>query len=320
MPPKYEEKAKARIRKVLKGFQDKGIIKWAEQQGLNESDTRSLVEDVLSNALGYEKLREITREFEVKGHRADFAIKLEGKPRFFIEVKAIGSQLSEKDLFQIQSYSASHNLSWMILTNGRFWKCYHLSSGSPPSVDPVFEVDLLALPEDMSDIAEKLYLLSKEAVWRDKLSDYWEEVKATSPELIAKCLLSEKVLTELKREVYRETKQRITADTLAEVLSTEVVRGSIVEQIPDSLNGVSEVPSPKRQKKKQKLPATCFAYVPDPNKPSTWKLKYRNPDGTVDARRLSAAVASLSGRLPRQAGGDSGEGPPCGQGEFAPSV
>lgn len=294
MPPKYEERAKARIKKVLKSFQDKDIIKWAEQQGLNESDTRSLVEDVLSDALGYEKLREITREFEVKGHFVDFAIKLDGKPKFFIEVKAIGAKLSEKDLFQIQSYSASHNLPWMILTNGRIWRCYHLSSGSPPSVDLAFEVDLLTVSKDISDIVERLYLLSKEAVWRDQLSEYWEKAKATSPELIARCLLSERVLTELKREVYRVTKQRISLDSLVEVLSTQVVRGNIVEQIPDTIKQVTKASIPKRQgKKKKNLPAICFAYVPDSNKPSTWKLRYRNPDGTVDEKHLYAAVASL---------------------------
>lgn len=295
MPPKYEEKAKIRIKKVIKGFQDKDIIRWAEQQGLNEGDTRSLVEDVLSDALGYEKLREITREFEVKGHYVDFAIKLDGKPKFFIEVKAIGAKLGEKDLFQIQSYSASHNLPWMILTNGRIWRCYHLSSGSPPSVDLVFEVDLLTFSVDMNNIVEKLYLLSKEAVWRDKLSEYWEEAKATSPELISKYLFSEKVLAELRREIYRMTKQHISLDLLAEVLSTQVIRGNIVEQIPDTIKQITKVSTSKGQgKRKQNLPAICFAYVPDPSKPSTWKLRYRNPDGTVDKGRLYAAVASLS--------------------------
>jgi len=295
MPPKYEERAKARIKNVLKSFQEKDVISWAEQQGLNESDTRSLVEEVLSEALGYEKLREITREFEVKGHYVDFAIKLEGKPRFFIEVKAIGSKLNERDLFQVQSYSASHNLPWMVLTNGRMWRCYHLSSGSPPSVDLVFEVDLLVSTKDLNDVVEKLYLLSKEAVWRDQLSEYWEKAKATSPELLTRCLFSERVLTELRKEIYRATKQRIPLETLTEVLATQVIRGNVVEQIVETIKQIKRASTRKKQeKKKQNLPPICFAYVPDPDKPSAWKLRYRNPDGTVNEKHLYAALASLS--------------------------
>ena len=117
MPPKYEINAKNRIKTFLKKFSD--VLKRAEDAGFNESDTRTLVLEILTSALGYDKFFEITGEFEIKGRYADFAIKLDNKVKFFVEVKAIGSKLSEKDLFQIQSYSASHNLNWMVLTNGR---------------------------------------------------------------------------------------------------------------------------------------------------------------------------------------------------------
>lgn len=295
VPPKYEERAKARIKNVLKDFQERDVINWAEQQGLNESDTRSLVEEVLSNALGYEKLREITREFEVKGRYADFAIKIDGKLKLFIEVKSIGSKLNEKDLFQVLSYSASYNLPWMILTNGRIWRCYHLSSGTPPQLELVFEVDLLVPTRELTEVIEKLYLLSKEAMWRDQLSDYWERAKASSPEIVTKCLFSENVVTELKREIYRVTKQRVTPDTLVKVLATQVLRGNLVEQVADQVKRYRKTSvQEKHKKKKRQLPASCFAYVPDPDKPTTWKLRYRNPDGSVDEKHLYAAVASLS--------------------------
>ena len=82
MPPKYEIKAKNRIRQKLKKFPD--IIQRAESEGFNESDTRTIVKEILSEVLGYDKFFEITSEFEVKGHYADFAIKLDGKVKFFI--------------------------------------------------------------------------------------------------------------------------------------------------------------------------------------------------------------------------------------------
>lgn len=42
-----------------------------------------------------------------------------------------------------------------------------------------------------------------------------------------------------------------------------------------------------------KLPARCFAYVPDANKPTTWKLPYLRADGSIDARRLPKAIQCL---------------------------
>jgi len=42
-----------------------------------------------------------------------------------------------------------------------------------------------------------------------------------------------------------------------------------------------------------KLPASCFAYVGDPNDFRTWKLPYRLADGSVDTKRLPKAIAAI---------------------------
>lgn len=44
---------------------------------------------------------------------------------------------------------------------------------------------------------------------------------------------------------------------------------------------------------KYKLPAACFAYVPDASRPATWKLPYLCADGSVDAKRLPKAIQAL---------------------------
>jgi hypothetical protein len=67
-----------------------------------------------------------------------------------------------------------------------------------------------------------------------------------------------------------------------------------VEQI--SLSPPKQKRSAKSKKTllKKGLPASCYAYVPDPNKPETWKLPYRKVDGSIDKDHLKAAVAALS--------------------------
>lgn len=46
---------------------------------------------------------------------------------------------------------------------------------------------------------------------------------------------------------------------------------------------------------KYKLPAPCFAYVPDAGRPATWKLPYLLADGAVDPRRLPMAIQAILG-------------------------
>jgi hypothetical protein len=44
---------------------------------------------------------------------------------------------------------------------------------------------------------------------------------------------------------------------------------------------------------KYELPARCFGYVGSAADPKTWKLPFRNADGTVDPRRLPKAVQAI---------------------------
>lgn len=44
---------------------------------------------------------------------------------------------------------------------------------------------------------------------------------------------------------------------------------------------------------KYHLPASCFAYVPNPLQPSTWKLPYRLSDGSIDEKRLPKAIQAI---------------------------
>jgi len=41
------------------------------------------------------------------------------------------------------------------------------------------------------------------------------------------------------------------------------------------------------------LPAQCFAYVGDANRPTTWKLPYLSEDGNIDVKRLPKAIQAI---------------------------
>lgn len=62
----------------------------------------------------------------------------------------------------------------------------------------------------------------------------------------------------------------------------------IMGAVPPGLLGDDSLLHPKYQ-----LPASCFAYVGDPRRTSTWKLPYLEADGSVDSRRLPKAIQSV---------------------------
>jgi hypothetical protein len=56
MPPRYEKKAKERIRSCLKSYVD--IVARAESEGFNESDTADIVQEILHKGLGVSRQQE----------------------------------------------------------------------------------------------------------------------------------------------------------------------------------------------------------------------------------------------------------------------
>src|ERR1051325_9086271 len=57
---------------------------------------------------------------------------------------------------------------------------------------------------------------------------------------------------------------------------------------------VSAAASAERADPRNKLPASCFAYVGDMNQPRTWKLPYLLSDGRPDLKRLPAAIEAVT--------------------------
>nr|WP_061260548.1 hypothetical protein [Leptospira interrogans] len=77
-----------RISSGVKKFQP--ILTSAKTRDVNESDTVVIITDLLSEVFGYDKYSEITTEHVIKKTFCDLAIKIDGKVKLLIEIKAIG--------------------------------------------------------------------------------------------------------------------------------------------------------------------------------------------------------------------------------------
>lgn len=66
------------------------VLNDAKTRDVGEADTVIIVTEMLADMLGYDKFKEITSEFEIKGTYCDLATKVDGKVVLLIEVKARG--------------------------------------------------------------------------------------------------------------------------------------------------------------------------------------------------------------------------------------
>ena len=136
-------KSKQRIIDGIKKYAP--ILTALKAKDINESDTVSVITDILSEIFGYDKYTEITSEYKIKNTYCDLAIKIDNEPRFLIEVKRINEELKADHIKQAVDYGSNKGTDWVMLTNGVKWKIYKIVFGRPVSNELVCDIDLTAI-------------------------------------------------------------------------------------------------------------------------------------------------------------------------------
>jgi hypothetical protein len=225
---KIPNKVETRIKEALKRF--KPVVEQAKARDIGEADTSTLVKDILADLFGYDKYADITAEYQIKGTFCDLALKVDGKLALLIEVKAIGLELKEGFIKQAVDYAANQGVEWVILTNSVNWQVYRIGFGKPISSELLMSLNFLALdPKSQVDI-DSLYLLSREAQGKSLLDEYHEQKQALSKYCIGALLLTEPVLTVIRRELKRLSPDvRIEIEEIQTVLAHEVIKRDVLE-------------------------------------------------------------------------------------------
>ncbi len=206
------------------------VLASAKSRDVNESDTVTIVTDMLADIFGYDKYSEITSEYAIRNTFVDLAIKLDGTLQMLIEVKAIGLDLKEGYVKQAVDYAANLGTEWVVLTNGAIWKVYKVSFVKPIGQDLVLELDFTNFNPKDSDHIESLYLLTKEGMSRSTLSDYYIQRQALSRFFIGSMILSDTVLDVIRRELRKISPDvKIDIEQIREVLLQEVLKRDVVE-------------------------------------------------------------------------------------------
>jgi hypothetical protein len=207
-------------------------FKEARERGANESDTVMYLVKFFEEVLGYDSLRgEISKELAIKDRYCDLALKVDGAVRLLVEAKAAGLKgLVEKHIEQAENYASRAGICWVLLTNGLEWRLYHLTfnEGEGIAHDVAFEANLVTeLDSDPEALWAKLAVLSRAAMKKDDLEQFWSHKKALSPSAVVRVLFHEDVLAVVRRELNRDAPARLDMEdvfkAVRDVLSKEAL-------------------------------------------------------------------------------------------------
>lgn len=184
----------------------------------NEAETRRRVERMFERLMGYDAFKHLSRERAVHGagdtEHVDFAIQLEpdenAAPILMVELKRVGLDLAPKHLKQASRYAIDAGTEWVLLTNGRDWRLYHVEFGQPPITKLVEHWDLLH--DEPEVLASKFDLIGYKGLKRGTLNTLWERTKVLAPESLLKAILSPDSVRMLRRVLKRDTGVSVAAD------------------------------------------------------------------------------------------------------------
>jgi hypothetical protein len=224
IPAKFAKRANENLKK----YQD--IIKEIKKRDANEADTVRVITDVLEAVFGYDKFKEITSEYAIKGTYCDLAIIDSKKIRFLIEVKAISVTLNDSHLKQALDYGANAGVNWVILTNAEKWIVYKIKFGQPIDKELVCEFNLLTLNSKSDKDLESLFIISKDGQEKAIIDDYYAGVQVKNKFIIGVLLNSEEVYTLIRRNIkklYEDVK--ITNEEIADIMANGILKREIID-------------------------------------------------------------------------------------------
>lgn len=226
------KKINAKVSKRLIENQKKftPILNSAREKDVNESDTVTIIMDILSDLFGYDKYTEITKEHAIRGTYCDIAIVSKDQIQLLIEVKAIGIELKDHHVKQASDYATNKGADWVILTNGIDWRIYKIKFTKPIETELVYEFDLTQLNTKKEDHLEYLYMLSKEGPCNVVLPQYHVQKQATSKFVIGNLLSTEpvsKVLKQYLNKLYPDIKIELL--DIQNSLKQNVIRREVLE-------------------------------------------------------------------------------------------
>lgn len=170
--------------------------------------------------MGYDVLTHISREHAVHGvgdtEYCDFAVQIgedeSSAPNMLVEIKRVNIDLSSKHIKQASSYAINCGCEWVLLTNGKEWRLYHIAFGKPPQIQLINSWNLMT--GEPASLAEYFELVGYRNLKKSGLSKLWVKSNVLTTQNILKTILSEDSINLLRRKLKRSTDVTVTPEEI----------------------------------------------------------------------------------------------------------
>jgi predicted type IV restriction endonuclease len=225
IPAKFSK----RVNENLKKYQ--GVITQIKKKDANESDTVTVITDILQDIFGYDKYSDITSEYAIRGTYCDLAIlDTHKKIRFLIEVKAISVALNDNHIKQALDYGANAGVNWVLLTNAETWMLYKIKFGKPIDKELVSEFNLLTINSKADKDLETLFVISKDGQEKSIIEDFYSNIQVKNKFIIG-CLLNSTEVHSLIRRTMKKMFDdvKISEQEIADIMANDIIKREIID-------------------------------------------------------------------------------------------
>lgn len=208
----------------------KKVLEQAKERDVNESDTVTIITDMLEEVFGFDKYSEITREFAIQGTYCDLAIKTGKAVDYLIEVKAIGLNLKDSHLKQAVNYASREGIRWVILSNGIEWQIHRVTLDTKVTSEELCNINFLEINPKKKEDAELLFLLCKRGIIKDNIDKYYEHKQSFNRYMVGALLTTDIIASVLRREIRKiNPGLKVTVEEIQEMVQGAVVKREVID-------------------------------------------------------------------------------------------
>lgn len=218
MPTQFQEKA---CEKALREYRKKYLSR-KENLNADEATARIMINNFLSQVLGYLETIDISTEYTIKGTYVDYVIKLNKKIQFVVEAKAVSIDLNEHHVKQAIDYAANEGIDWALLMNGRQIELHRVIFEKPIRSQRIFSFDLTNL-STIHTAAKHISYITKRAVQKNELDTYWKRFDALTDKNLLKAIHSQEVIRALRLQIKKKSGINFTDNEITKSLD-EVIK------------------------------------------------------------------------------------------------
>ena len=197
---------------------------------VSEADTVTLVKDILAYVFGYDKYLELTGEQQIRGTYCDLAVKIDGKIKCLVEIKAAGIDLNDAHLRQALNYGVNQGIEWIVLTNSIEWRLYRIKFSQPVFFEEVSAFNLLNVNTKNEDDQKRMFLLCREGITMDAMALYHQHTQLLNKFTVAQVVVSEPILATIRRELRRLFPGlKVDLEQISDILTKEIFKREVIE-------------------------------------------------------------------------------------------